>query len=173
MADFLKTYVENEPIYASDRNSDNQYLLTKISDNAAQVQNYVEGEVIAIKSNIASVQTTLQADIDVLKNGVGKSISYIVETFVEGTSGYLLFSDGCKIQWGKTAKGGNGSVMTITLLKEFSDSNYIIAGSATYNQTAGDKGSSWRAYDQQPTQFKIGTEFSQQTANVSWIAIGY
>ena len=64
MADFLKTFIEGEDILASDANSNNQYLLSKLSDNVAQVQNYVEGEVASIQSNVASVQATLQNEID-------------------------------------------------------------------------------------------------------------
>ena len=67
MAEALKTFREGEDILASETNENNQYLLSKLSDNAAQVQNYVEGEVATIKSNVASVQATLQNNIDLVK----------------------------------------------------------------------------------------------------------
>lgn len=64
MAEALKTFREGEDILASETNENNQFLLSKLSDNAAQVQQYVEGEVATIKSNVASVQATLQNNID-------------------------------------------------------------------------------------------------------------
>lgn len=66
MAEALKTFREGEDILASETNENNQFLLSKLSDNAAQVQQYVEGEVATIKSNVASVQATLQKNIDEL-----------------------------------------------------------------------------------------------------------
>lgn len=82
MVDSLKTFNEGEYIYASETNSNNQYLLSKLSDNAAQVQTYVEGEISSIQSNIASIQATLQANIDetntmlsTLKNSIFSAIA--------------------------------------------------------------------------------------------------
>jgi hypothetical protein len=77
MAEALKTFREGEDILASETNENNQFLLSKLSDNAAQVQNYVEGEVASIKSNVASVQATLQNNIDgvsTLLNDVASNI---------------------------------------------------------------------------------------------------
>lgn len=68
MAEALKTFREGEDILASETNGNNQFLLSKLSDNAAQVQQYVEGEVATIKSNVASVQATLQEGIETITN---------------------------------------------------------------------------------------------------------
>lgn len=59
----LKTFEEGDTIYASETNANNQALLSLLTDNAVQVQKYVEGEVASIKSNVASVQQTLQNNI--------------------------------------------------------------------------------------------------------------
>ena len=67
MAEALKTFREGEDILASETNANNQFLLSKLSDNAAQVQSYVEGEVATIKSNVSSVQATLQNNMDELE----------------------------------------------------------------------------------------------------------
>jgi hypothetical protein len=67
MAEALKTFREGEDILASDTNDNNQFLLSKLSDNATQVQQYVEGEVATIKSNVSSVQATLQNNMDELE----------------------------------------------------------------------------------------------------------
>jgi hypothetical protein len=66
MAEALKTFREGEDILASETNENNQFLLSKLSDNAAQVQNYVEGELATIKSNVSSVQATLQNNLNEL-----------------------------------------------------------------------------------------------------------
>lgn len=74
MAENLKTVHEGEDILASVTNDNNQYLLSKLSDNALQVQNYVEGEVATIKSNVASVQATLQNNIAELENDINNKV---------------------------------------------------------------------------------------------------
>jgi hypothetical protein len=74
MVDSLKTFNEGEHIYASETNSNNQYLLSKLSDNAAQLQTYVEGEISSIQSNVASVQATLQANIDSANANITNSL---------------------------------------------------------------------------------------------------
>lgn len=74
MAEALKTFREGEDILASETNANNQFLLSKLSDNAAQVQSYVEGEVATIKSNVSSVQATLQNNMDELETNLTASL---------------------------------------------------------------------------------------------------
>lgn len=81
MVDSLKTFNEGDKIFASETNSNNQYLLSKLSDNAAQVQTYVEGEISSIQSNVASVQATLQGNIDAANANITNSLKE--RTFVE------------------------------------------------------------------------------------------
>lgn len=64
MVDALITFSEGEDILASEANQNNQFLLSKLSDNAAQLTTYVEEEITSMQSNIASVQATVQANID-------------------------------------------------------------------------------------------------------------
>jgi hypothetical protein len=80
MAEALKTFREGEDILASETNENNQFLLSKLSDNAAQVQSYVEGEVATIKSNVASVQATLQENIDTVNNSVTNLRNKIIKS---------------------------------------------------------------------------------------------
>lgn len=102
MVDSLKTFNEGEYIYASETNSNNQYLLSKLSDNAAQLQTYVEGEISSIQSNVASVQATLQANIDGAKTETNNLKTDIY------TKGFLPnYSAGVSISTGyKTTKNG-------------------------------------------------------------------
>ena len=101
MAEALKTFREGEDILASETNENNQFLLSKLSDNAAQVQQYVEGEVATIKSNVSSVQATLQNNIDELGNTIstkfGNMFNAISPDYSKGisiTSGYKAASYG-------------------------------------------------------------------------------
>lgn len=60
---------------------------------------------------------------------------YIKNTYVNGTSGYRIWSDGYCEQWGNipfTATGGWASG-TITFLKPFKDTNYYINGRGNWN----------------------------------------
>lgn len=175
MVDSLKTFNEGEYIYASETNSNNQYLLSKLSDNAAQVQTYVEGEISSIQSNVASVQATLQGNIDAVSAVTKAMKSYVTKTYVSGTSGYLVFSDGLKIQWGRATGLSNSGEKTITLLQAFSNSNYIVVGGDNVYQYAGDKSAKWRATTLTKTSFKLGWEFERTDGNhsVYWLVLGY
>ena len=57
-----------------------------------------------------------------LANKIGRQDckAYITETYVNGTSGYRLYSDKWCEQWGYKTGGSN----TVTLLKEYKDTNY-------------------------------------------------
>ena len=61
---------------------------------------------------------------------------HIIDTYVNGNSGYRIWSDGYCEQWG-IAGGTADSYRTITLLKEFKDTSYIILFTET-NQTTSD-----------------------------------
>jgi hypothetical protein len=80
MAEALKTFREGEDILASETNENNQYLLSRLTDNAAQIQSYVEGEIATVKSNVASVQATLQNNFDELE----QNVSTLKETMGDG-----------------------------------------------------------------------------------------
>jgi hypothetical protein len=127
MAEALKTFREGEDILASDTNENNQFLLSRLSDNAAQVQQYVEGEVATIKSNVSSVQATLQNNIDELANKINV---YIIESFEDGTNGYIVWSNGYCEQWGAyTATGDNSGA--VKLHKEFKNALYFVTAQFT------------------------------------------
>ncbi len=70
MADYLKNFAENEVIKASDTNSNNQYLLDRISENYTRLKTWLEGEVGRIFSNIQSGDATLQKRIDDLEENL-------------------------------------------------------------------------------------------------------
>lgn len=71
-----------------------------------------------------------------LLNGKQDVCIHIIDTYVNGNSGYRIWSDGYCEQWG-IAGGTADSYRTITLLKEFKDTSYIILFTET-NQTTND-----------------------------------
>ena len=64
--------------------------------------------------------------LEELNNKISKTEckSYITETYINGTSGYRLWSDGWCEQWGRLITNSN-TAYTVSLLKEMKDTNYI------------------------------------------------
>ena len=96
-----------------------------------------------------------------------KSLPHITETYVNGTSGYRLYSDHYIEQWGRNTKDNT----TVTLLKAFKDTNYQI-------QIALDYGSgpdvSWKELTNSLTgNNRTTTTFQCGTRNGDWVAKGY
>ena len=136
MAEALKTFREGEDILASETNENNQFLLSKLSDNAAQVQQYVEGEVATIKSNVSSVQATLQNNIDEL---AAKINVYIIDFYENGSNGYVIWSNGYCEQWG-TYRATGDNAGSVKLHKAFKNNQYFVTAqfTGTYSRERGD-----------------------------------
>lgn len=97
MADYLKNFKEGEDIKASETNSNNQFLLDKISDNNSAITQYLEGELGKINSTISSGDATLQNNINNLSNTVDRKLE---ASMIQGGNGYCRLSNGLIIQWG-------------------------------------------------------------------------
>lgn len=99
MAEVLKEFKEGEDILASDTNQNNQILLTMLTDKATQVLNYVEENLASFQTTLATVQSTLQSNINNesarLKNEIytnGFLPNYSAGEDI--TSGYVAISNG-------------------------------------------------------------------------------
>ena len=96
--------------------------------------------------------------------------SYVTETWIDGTSGYRLFSDGFIEQWGRT-EPLTDSTTTITFYKEFKNTNYVLISTAV--------NSGWRVntYSSSHTErtaiIGAGAINGDGTGNISWYACGY
>ena len=171
MAEALKTFREGEDILASETNENNQYLLSKLTDNAAQVQAYVEGEVATIKSNVASVQSTLQNNIDELQEKVETKI-VVIEVIKEGDRWCRVWSDGWKEQGGVITNTPN----TATFLKAFSNTNYTVQATYVYN-VSGSSYENLGCFDRTTSSMLINRGGSgyvpQSNVKVSWYVCGY
>lgn len=114
MAETLKIFEENDDILASETNGNNQYLLSKVTDMSAVVQNYVEGEIATIKTNLATIQATLQ-----------NNINSLITKYESGANGYILFANGYCEQWGRVSISQD-STKTISLIKKYKNANYNV-----------------------------------------------
>lgn len=105
----------------------------------------------------------------VAKTGSFNSLSdkpkaYITETWVSGTSGYRIWSDGFIEQWGKIHLSGESSYHTLTFKKAFKNTNYNV-------QTA-----SWGTTDRHACMKNKTTTSVQLAAwnnDNDWYAFGY
>ena len=101
MAEVLKTFIEGEDILASETNANNQYLLGRISDNAERLQNFVDGEITSIQSNISSVQATLQNSINEMSEKLEAGLGSMYENIAPNMNAGMSISSG----WTATASG--------------------------------------------------------------------
>lgn len=92
---------------------DSENLITSgaVYDGLASKQNVTDNTLTTTSKNIVGAINELAE-------------SYIKETYKNGTSGYILYSNDLCIQWGVAPAGGNGS--SITLLKTYEDANYLV-----------------------------------------------
>ena len=96
-------YVGNGSLY---------YYVGETVQNANLIDAGRIGEVLANKADIST--PSIQAP-------------YLKNTYVNGTSGYRIWSDGYCEQWGYVGTAGGGNyATTVTLLKTYRDTNYCI-----------------------------------------------
>ena len=87
------------------------------------------------------------------------------KNYLNGEAGYVKYSDGLIIQWGKTAEGASQEV---TLLQSYSNANYFVGTTQYYsNSVAADYGA---------IMSKTKAKFTMKgysTVSFGWFAIGY
>ena len=99
------------------------------------------------------------------------STPHIVETYVNGTSGYRVYSDGYCEQWGYSSAG---NPVTVTFLKAFKDTNYAIyLGGTDPNPADGMASHCWT--NKTTTSFGLWNRYgaSATTSTCDWRACGY
>lgn len=97
----------------------------------------------------------------------------VIGTYVNGTSGYRIWSDGYCEQWGNipfTSTGGWASG-TITFLKPFKDTNYYINGRGNWSDR---QSCDFGLNSKTTTNFNVTVAINTLTSeNGAWIACGY
>lgn len=89
--------------------------------------------------NVGAISEALNNKLD--RNGLnaGNPCAVVIKTFVDGTSGYRIWSDGYCEQWGKSVFNSIGPGVdftnNISLIKSYNSTNYSIL--ANINATSG------------------------------------
>lgn len=96
---------------------------------------------------------------------------YITETYVNGTSGYLVYSNGFCEQWGvQNAAGDNNT--TFTLLKPYKDTNYMINATLRNSSFPIKEDAALGAIPNSTSQF-ILRNGSGSARDIQWRTLGY
>ena len=101
------------PAKTSDLNNDSGFITSVPTASADTIGGVKVGDGLSITED-----GTLSASGDVK--------SYVVETYVNGTSGYRLYSDKYIEQWGSSSVLASDATQTITLLKTMANTNYRV-----------------------------------------------
>lgn len=124
-------------------------------------------KINAIIENAGRIEETLTNKAD--KNELTPlKKAYITETYVNGASGYNIYSNGYCEQWG-TITQNSGFTHTVTFLKRFKDTNYQVYVCSNWNS----KGSSGTDYFYNKTVSGCGFVTQNVTGTANWRASGY
>lgn len=116
-----------------------------------------------------------------LQNKMDKDMSnstqpYVTETYVNGTSGYRVWSDGYCIQWGYSGWTLNPSSTTsISLFKNFSNTDYYITIGTDRAATGSSQIEMASIYSKSTGSFVIGSQqyVASEAVAGCWLAMGY
>lgn len=132
----------------------------------------------------STIQDTTQIDINQITTDLnGKADTdfsnvtavHIIEDYVNGGSGYRIWSNGYCEQWGLIPAANGYSTYSVTLLRTFKDLNYVIhVTSESIGQSYAPtiSATSASASSKTPTGFKIIYVISM-TGKANWTASGY
>lgn len=100
----------------------------KVNPDHVTYRAYVVLYASAAEASVAQAQefmTALDGKANVDLSNVPSNIVYIVESYVNGTSGYRVWSDGYCEQWGYT-NASSGTDVSISLLKTMKNIDYFV-----------------------------------------------
>ena len=104
-------------------------------------------------------------------NGKQDVCIHIIDTYVNGTSGYRIWSDGYCEQWGVSPSGADQATVTVTLLKAFKDTNYNVI-SVQRDGPSGNFTNGIRVINYGTGSFQLNYR-TGGTATAYWRAYGY
>lgn len=153
-------------------NSSTDYWTYNTSKNCWEHGNDVNYFAIVAQSNTTSGKiTNFQPKQPFRAVDYNELKSYIVETYVNGTSWYRVWSDGWCEQGGVSSNASAGNAATVTFLKPFKDTNYTIVGQAVESGTTLRNGSTTDILSKTANSVKIGIYGGSASNN--WMASGY
>lgn len=124
--------------------------------------------------NIDEVMTDLNGKADIDLSNVPSSKGILVDTYINGDSGYRIYSDGLKEQWGHMASGVNAP-KTVTLLKPYSSTYYNVIITTEIVATQSGTCAMFSIISKTTTSMSIGAS-GYGNGNIKgfyWIARGY
>lgn len=98
--------------------------------------------------------------------------AYITETYINGTSGYNVYSNRWSEQWGETPRTSPDAQQTITFLKQFANTDYYFNRSCLMNNITGTTSGYFTGYFNKTTN-SVTIQSSSYTDKTSWYACGY
>lgn len=146
-------------------------MIAKLGDSSLDVYYYIilaTSTKTDVQVDIDNIATDLNTKADTDLSNVPTSKGILTESYVNGTSGYRVYSDGWCEQWGYTAISSAGQM--VNLLKSYVNTNYVITasgGTRQYGNTA--------CYDKTTSSFKAWTSDNDSfnASNLNWKAEGY
>lgn len=128
------------------------------------VANGTKKELDIQVDNIAT-ELNGKADIDLSNT----SLVRIKETYTNGKSGYMVYSNNFCKQWGWIGSASANAHTTITLLKKYKDTNYSVLLTYNTTSTAVAGGTQVGVAKMTASNFAIGC----QGGSIAWRAYGY
>lgn len=138
--------------------------------DALPAQSGKAGKYLATNGTVASwesIDLSSKANTDL--SNVSSNIAYIVESYKNGTSGYVVYSNGFCEQWGAISIPGN-QIATVQLLKNFKDVNYCITNNKKLLSVEFTDG--WGAGDFTVSSFRFANGHGSEIT-YNWHAVGF
>ena len=108
---------------------------------------------------------------------VAAGIANVIDAYRSGNNGYIVFSNGFKIQWGyiTIANVSGGWNTDIYFLTPFSTSAYCVTDSAYYEETAGDKVNYYGCTARYTNymRYRVMQERWSRSGYLWWMCVGY
>ena len=145
----------------------------KVQGDNVRVRYFVQvanGQINQSDMDWSAFTSALQGKLN--KDHSNDEKPYIIETYVNGTSGYRLYSDGWCEQWGRISNNYQG---TVTFIKPYKDTNYVLVLSKS-DRGENNNSAAWTGLDTSLTDYRTTTQFryiNNQTYNSEWFASGY
>ena len=95
--------------------------------------------------------------------------AWLVDSYTNGKSGYIIYSNNYCEQWGFNSNATSGSHTTITLLKPYASTDYTVLVTYNTSSTTTAGGTQWAVSKMTTTNFAIGS----QGGSYAWRAYGY
>lgn len=123
---------------------------------------------VTVSSGVAKVTTINYND--------NKFDVILSERYHSGDSGYRVYSDGFKVQWGAKSFTGGTHSYTITFLKPFAGAHYTVALSWTATANVGDKQFNYACTSRNTSTMTLQVETegsNSQSGTLYWVVMGY